>query len=939
MCMQIVISFESSFCRVRELRGFVSTRCARVRFCSTSARPLERNWIPSRANWNFSPASKMAARFPPFRSLHPLLPPCRFSRKNLTDAKTTPRTEEASSSLHLPSASFSLQLSLRAEAGFASQVHEADRSPFLSSSPRPFFRRPYSVLCSSLGPGIPRGVPDLLRAPSFREERRVFSQTSSSGDPNVPSNKRETAKNPPASGRFRLLRAVENLVSARAKRGPVSSPETPGGPLSPVSASAAPEREGAGDTPQQNAEGERDLEETEAKSESEKITDEGSHWLARRARGSRLATGRSLLAGQPDGCSVQDRREDGSESKPVTVVYAHASSMETTRPASSASLSRFLSNLLPRLFLFPTPLSSAQRTAEKPVAEGASVGAESAAREPLLSPSQRQSLPFNFVTVDVAAEPRLGAFLALPSVPALVCFYRKKLYSVLAPGASDVALLRFLKEAADLSETSISASREKNVCSRVSPENVAEAVHGARVAAATTAGGKGSLAVGSAALGSKRLTETEAIALEGAWAERKDVQCLLTQLGVAMTREQAEEVQTLKNELVAEDRSEDAVLTGGRRLFAELQLQLTGDSPPDREALSTLLSEILGSALSLPESLQPPKLSEVSRQEAGRSVSSDSRPSRKKTGYAEQWASLYQIEGYWNELETSPVCARLLAKATVALFNHEQVNLQELDLCIDRASGEDDEEWPSIRASLSESLKTALNADEPVRPLDEAVHYAHLTMKNEKDFSSLRPSFFFLGSTAVLDCPLRTASRLRRLKAARLFHGGAYEEALKFAVFAYRLECQGPVETRRAAAPEHVLGKWRDEEAALLAVDSSHDKVGGNGTEDLFDQMACARAGWPARTLLMAMYMALGAKHPAVQRSRAELEVLLGTDGFVPVVFPHTRARAGGKPIMMRGKSGKWHWLGPYWKPPWAPSNKARWPTGPEEWAWSDPTR
>ncbi|KYK70765.1 hypothetical protein TGPRC2_263840B [Toxoplasma gondii TgCatPRC2] len=41
----------------------------------------------------------------------------------------------------------------------------------------------------------------------------------------------------------------------------------------------------------------------------------------------------------------------------------------------------------------------------------------------------------------------------------------------------------------------------------------------------------------------------------------------------------------------------------------------------------------------------------------------------------------------------------------------------------------------------------------------------------------------------------------------------------------------------------------------------------------------------------------------------------------------------------MRGKSGKWHWLGPYWKPPWAPSNKARWPTGPEEWAWSDPTR
>ncbi|KEP62043.1 UNVERIFIED_CONTAM: hypothetical protein HHA_263840 [Hammondia hammondi] len=882
----------------------------------------------------------MAARFPPFRSLHPLLPPFRSSRKNLTDTKTTLRTEEASSSSHLAPASFSLQLSLRADAGFAGQVHEADRSPFLSSSPRPLFRRPHVVLCSSLGPGIQRGVPDLLRAPSFREERRVFSQTSSSGDSKVPSNRRETAKNPPASGRFRLLRAVENLVGARAKRGPVSSQETAGGQLSPASPSAAPGLEGAFDTPQHTAEGETAPEETEeAKSDTEKVTDESTHWLARRARRTRLTTGRNLLAGQTDGCSVQDRREEGSESKPVTVVYAHASSMETTRPAASASLSLFLSSLLPRLFLFPIPLSSAQRTAEKPGTGGASVGAESAAREPLLLPSQRQSLPFDFVTVDVAAEPRLGAFLALPSVPALVCFYRQKLYSVFAPGASDVALLRFLKEAADLSETSTSASLEKEVCSRVSPENVAQAVHEARVAAATSAGRKGSLAVGSAALGSKRVTETEAVALAGAWAERKDVQCLLTQLGVAMTREQAEEVRTLKNELAAEDRSEDAVLTGGRRLFAELQLQLTGDTPPDREALTNLLSEILGSALSLPESLQSPKSSEVSRQEAERSVSSDSRQSRKKTGYAEQWASLYQREGYWNELETSPVCARLLAKATVALFDHEQVNLQELDLCIDRVSGEDDEEWPSISASLSESLKSALNADEPVRPLDEAVHYAHLTMKNEKDFSSLRPSFFFLGSTALLDCPLRTASRLRRLKAARLFHAGAYEEALKFAVSAYRLECQGPVEAHTAAAPEHVLGKWRDEEASLLAVDSSHDKLGGNGTEDLFDQMACARAGWPARTLLMAMYMALGAKHPAVQRSRAELEVVLGTDGFVPVVFPHTRARAGGKPIMMRGKSGKWHWLGPYWKPPWAPSNKARWPTGPEEWAWSDPTR
>ncbi|CBZ52624.1 conserved hypothetical protein [Neospora caninum Liverpool] len=609
--------------------------------------------------------------------------------------------------------------------------------------------------------------------------------------------------------------------------------------------------------------------------------------------------------------------------------------MGATCPSASASLSLFLRSLLPRLFLLPG--------ARPPPAEGGceqaqahSAGSVLSSREPVLSPAQHRALPFEFVTVDASSEPQLAAFLALPSVPSLVCFYRRKMYSVLAPGASDAALLRFLREAADLAEASGPSQEEKTAFSRVAPHKAAEAVNEARAEAAS--GLQGGPFAGVSALGSKRTTATEAVALAGAWAERKDVQCLLTRLEAAMAQRQAEEVQRLNDELATDCRREDAVLTGGRRLFAELQLRLTRGTPPDRKALTAVLTEILGGALSLPESLHPAEAAAASRHGARSVTAAETLRTRRKTGAAEQWASLYDRGGFWDELETSPACARLLARATVALFDHERANLQELDLWMSRLDGDEPAEWGAVSASFSEALREVLEAEEPVRPLDEAVHFAHVTTKNERDLARYRPSVFFLSSSSLLSCPLRTASRLHRLKAARRFHQGGHDEALGLAVRAYRLECQGAA-GRRDTAPAHVLGKWRDDEATLHEVDASHDRIGGNGTEDLFDQMTCARAGWPARALVMAMYMALGAKHPAVQRSRAELEVVLGTDGFVPVVFPHTRARPGGKPIMMRGKSGKWHWLGPYWKPPWAPSNRARWPTGPEEWAWSDPTR
>ncbi|PFH37690.1 hypothetical protein BESB_000320 [Besnoitia besnoiti] len=675
------------------------------------------------------------------------------------------------------------------------------------------------------------------------------------------------------------------------------------------------------------------------------LTDEGSHWLAQRARRRAQAlSGEASLASAGGEPAVQQGPEGGLARKPVTVVFAHAASLEETSPSSaSSSFALFLRSLLPRLFLLPADASSAGAAPQRPPAVSSKP-----APAPLLSPTQHRHLPFDLVSVDVSAEPHLSSYLALSSVPSLVCFYDTKTYAVLTPGASDAALLRFLREAADIAEASPASPAETTPSARVAPTAVAEAVREARAEAAQAASvpqRERAAAAGVSAWISRKISETDAAALVGAWAERKRTQSLLARLKTAMRRRQATEVRKLRDELAADDRPEELELSRGRRLFAELQLHLERDGGADRAALSALLTEILGNALSLPSGLRGSAAAEAEARDAAtapRALYPGDARGRRADAH-ESWAvSPYAVRGFMNELETEPAFARLLARATVALFDQERAALNELEEWTARIEEHGDKsDWAAMCADMPESLRDVLETEEPVRPLDEAVHYAHVTLKNERDLARYRPSVFFLaGSPSLLDCPLRTLSRLCRIRAARQFSRGCVEEdALALAVRAYRLESQGAAEGSRDTAPAHVLGTWRDDEAALQTVEASYDKLGGNGQEDLFDQMACQRAGWPARTLVMAMYMALGAKHPAVQRSRAELEVLLGTDGFVPVIFPHTRARAGGKPIMMRGKSGKWHWLGPYWKPPWAPSNKVRWLAGREEWSWSNPAR
>ncbi|PHJ24799.1 hypothetical protein CSUI_001347 [Cystoisospora suis] len=667
--------------------------------------------------------------------------------------------------------------------------------------------------------------------------------------------------------------------------------------------------------------------------------------------------------------------------------------------------------------------------------------------------------PFEFLTVDVSTEPQLAACLRVSSLPSLIMFYYQREHAVLSPTSTtfcDAHLLKYFREALLLSSSSSSSisSRPRQILfsAPIKPEAVVHAVKVSRELALSqesiqeakerTSGGlkegekmKKRTEAGEGMEGKKRVRgenflsfsrESTPAAMIDAWTEYKTTRgekfsssTWLGQSRISMRNKEIAEVERLLEKM--ERRDGDHFLTKGHTVFSKLYLLLYKDRDKsiDRQSLINVLEEIVGSSIHLSPSPSGKSSSSTSHNGEEKTSSSPSTssssssfssfpetpvspspfyPSPSSSSSRRAFSEMYEPRGFMNELETDPVYGKLVAKATVALFDSPGISDQEVDDLLEGfEKAVDIEEKIKLLQRISPQLQAALTLEEPARPLDEAVHFSHVSTKNERDHARYRPSIFFFSShsslneeaeeepassSSFLSCPLRTLSRLYRIKASRLFHGDQedpstsppslqYKAALTYAIRSYRLESQGDFEEVLKGRPSRLPGGWRGDESPVYGSvpvqveDASSSPfagkiirgggIGGNcrnnsrqnssssrrsdGDGDLFDQMACLRAGWPARTLLTVMYMALGAKHPVVQQSRAELEILLGTDTFVPVIFPRTKAVVGGKPIMMRGKSGKWHWLGPYWKPPWAPPNKARWQTGPEEWSWTDPTR
>ncbi|SCO75264.1 conserved Plasmodium protein, unknown function [Plasmodium vivax] len=72
-----------------------------------------------------------------------------------------------------------------------------------------------------------------------------------------------------------------------------------------------------------------------------------------------------------------------------------------------------------------------------------------------------------------------------------------------------------------------------------------------------------------------------------------------------------------------------------------------------------------------------------------------------------------------------------------------------------------------------------------------------------------------------------------------------------------------------------------------------------------------------SKVLIENLILYLGAYNPSVIKFLSHLQLLFTDKIFHVVRFPHTRAIKGGRPMMKRGKSGKWLWLSQDWKPRW----------------------
>ncbi|SBT47647.1 conserved Plasmodium protein, unknown function [Plasmodium ovale wallikeri] len=72
-----------------------------------------------------------------------------------------------------------------------------------------------------------------------------------------------------------------------------------------------------------------------------------------------------------------------------------------------------------------------------------------------------------------------------------------------------------------------------------------------------------------------------------------------------------------------------------------------------------------------------------------------------------------------------------------------------------------------------------------------------------------------------------------------------------------------------------------------------------------------------SKILIENIILYLGAYNKSVLRFLSEFQFLFTDKIFTVVRFPHTRAIKGGRPMMKRGKSGKWLWLSQDWKPRW----------------------
>ncbi|KAL8271540.1 hypothetical protein Esti_004575 [Eimeria stiedai] len=301
--------------------------------------------------------------------------------------------------------------------------------------------------------------------------------------------------------------------------------------------------------------------------------------------------------------------------------------------------------------------------------------------------------------------------------------------------------------------------------------------------------------------------------------------------------------------------------------------------------------------------------------------------------------------------------SRVAALGTVALFDAPGVATEDLRaleealvLRLGGSAGNSSKEaQPKESAQLSESvhatLSRILECEEPQWSIDDCPTIRSLPLFNQLTLNAnlfskargarppRRPKEAVSSSAAEsADVPYWQLSgwlaRARRCLAARLFLESAEDAALSLAAKSHE-------EWLAAASACNFMRLRLERREACTVVEGSQfvraemHEVGNSGEKarhgaavhplDVFSE---PRAPSPGRALLSSMYTALGPDDSRIYHGFADLQVAMTTAGFHPTKFSHTRARRGGKPRMTRGRSGRWFWLGPYWKPPWGPRKR-----------------
>ncbi|GAB68850.1 hypothetical protein PCYB_142780 [Plasmodium cynomolgi strain B] len=233
--------------------------------------------------------------------------------------------------------------------------------------------------------------------------------------------------------------------------------------------------------------------------------------------------------------------------------------------------------------------------------------------------------------------------------------------------------------------------------------------------------------------------------------------------------------------------------------------------------------------------------------------------------------------------------SKLMAQAFLLLFDEDKLSIEDLlDLKKDLEAAERDS---SVHVHIIQSI----HFNEPIITFDDFknIHLRHLNgvdefLSNEWEeeapskgmitFEEIPPSGENpeelqngkLKEASKIDKKTRYLSRVCRILAIKYLQKEQHDNAFHHALESYRLTFP------------------------LNDVDTSKSKV-----------------------LIENLILYLGAYNPSVIKFLSNLQLLFTDKIFKVVRFPHTRAIKGGRPMMKRGKSGKWLWLSQDWKPRW----------------------